>query len=53
MPVLSFNGSKYDINLMKHFLQTLLSLEDCGEEVSFAIKKANAYMSLKLNIYKF
>ncbi len=23
------------------------SLEDCGEEVSFTIKKANAYMSLK------
>ncbi len=23
------------------------SLEDCGEEVSFAIIKANAYMSIK------
>jgi hypothetical protein len=37
MPVLSFNGSKYDINLMKIFLHK--SLEDCGEEVSFALKK--------------
>ncbi len=35
MPVLSFNGSKYDINLMKQFLHK--SLEDCGEEVSFTI----------------
>jgi hypothetical protein len=45
MPVFSFNGSKYDINLMKQYLHK--SLEDCGEEVSFTIKKANAYMSLK------
>ena len=45
MPVLSFNGSKYDINLMKQYLHK--SLEDCGEEVSFTIKKANSYMSLK------
>jgi hypothetical protein len=51
MPVLSLNGSKYDINLMKQFLHTLL--EDCGEKVSFTIKKANAYMSLKRNIYNF
>jgi hypothetical protein len=35
MPVLSFNGSKYDINLMKQYLHT--SLADCGEEVSFTI----------------
>ncbi len=34
MPVLSFNGSKYDINLMKQFLHK--SLEDCGEEISSA-----------------
>ena len=44
MPVLSLNGSKYDINLMKQYLHK--SLEDYGEVVSFAIKKANAYMSL-------
>jgi hypothetical protein len=43
MPVLSFDGSKYDINLMKQYLHK--SIEDCGEEVSFAIKKANAYES--------
>ncbi len=40
MLVLSFNGSKYDIHLMKQFLHK--SLEDSGEEVSFAIKNANA-----------
>jgi len=51
MPVLSFNGSKYDINLMKQFLHK--SLEDCGEEVSFTIKKANAYMSLKTQHLQF
>ncbi len=50
MPVLSFNGNKYDINLIKHLYK---SLDDCGEQVSFAIKKANASMSLKLNIYHF
>ena len=51
MPVLSFNGSKYDINLMKQYLHK--SLEDCGEIVSFAIKKANAYMSLKTQHLQF
>ena len=51
VPVLSFNGSKYDINLMKQYLHK--SLEDCGESVSFAIKKANAYMSLKTKHLQF
>jgi hypothetical protein len=36
MPVLSLNGSKYDINLKKQYLHK--SLKDCGEEVSFTIK---------------
>ena len=51
LPVLSFNGSKYDINLMKQYLHK--SLEDCGETVSFAIKQANAYMSLKTQHLQF
>jgi hypothetical protein len=51
MPVLSFNGSKYDINLMKQFLHK--SLEDCGEDVSFTIKEANACMSLKTQYLQF
>ena len=32
-PVLSFNGSKYDINLMKQYLHKLLA--DINETVSF------------------
>ena len=51
MPVLSFNGSKYDINLMKQYLHK--SLEDCDEEASFTMKKANAYMSLKTQHLQF
>ena len=35
VPVLSFNGSKYDINLMKQYLHK--SLADINETVSFAI----------------
>ena len=51
IPVLSFNGAKYDINLMKNYLHK--SLNDIGEYVSFAIKKANSYMSLKTQHFKF
>ena len=45
MHVLSLNGSKHDINIMKQFLHK--SSEDCSEEVSFTIKNGNAYISLK------
>ncbi|NBO67009.1 MAG: hypothetical protein EBU88_19555, partial [Acidobacteria bacterium] len=51
LPVLSFNGAKYDINLMKKFLHK--ALEDHGEFVSFSIKKANSYMSLKTKHLQF
>jgi hypothetical protein len=51
VPVLSFNGSKYDINLMKQYLHK--SLSDINETVSFAIKKANSYMALKTQHFKF
>ena len=51
LPVLSFNGAKYDINLMKQYLHK--SLEDCGEFVSFSIKKANSYMSIKTQHLQF
>ena len=51
VPVLSFNGSKYDFNLMKQYLHK--SLADINETVSFAIKKANSYMALKLHILNF
>jgi hypothetical protein len=51
LPIVSFNGSKYDINLMKQYLYK--SLEDHGETVSFSIKKANSYMSLKTQHLQF
>jgi hypothetical protein len=51
LPIISFNGSKYDINLMKQYLHK--SLEDYGESVSFSIKKANSYMSLKTQHLQF
>ena len=51
IPVLSFNGSKYDINLMKQYLHK--SLADINETVSFAIKTANSYMALKTTHFKF
>jgi hypothetical protein len=51
LPILSFNGAKYDINLMKQYLHK--SLEDCGEFVSFSIKKANSYMSIKTQHLQF
>ena len=51
IPVLSFNGSKYDINLMKQYLHK--SLKDIDETVSFAIKKSNSYMALKTPHFKF
>ena len=51
MQVLSFNGSKYDINLMKHYLHK--SLDYFNETVSFSIKKANSYMALSIEHFKF
>jgi hypothetical protein len=51
LPVLSFNSSKYDVNLMKQYLHKLLG--ECGETVSFALKKANSYMSLKTQYLQF
>ncbi len=39
------------IRILKQYLHK--SLEDCGEEVSFAIQKANAYMSLKTQHLQF
>ena len=51
LPILSFNGAKYDLNLMKQYLHK--SLEDCGEFVTFSIKKANSYMSIKTQHLQF
>jgi hypothetical protein len=51
LPILSFNGAKYDLNLMRQYLHK--SLEDCGEFVTFSIKKANSYMSIKTQYLQF
>ncbi len=42
------NCSKYDINLIKQYLHK--SLEDCGEEVSFAIKNKPSKISFIIMI---
>jgi hypothetical protein len=51
LSIISFNGSKYDMNLMKQFMHKFL--EDYGETVSFSIKKANSYMPLKIQHLQF
>ncbi len=51
MPVLRFKGSKYDINVIEQYLHK--SLEDCGEELLFAIKKVMHISALKLKNYNF
>ena len=51
IPVVSFNGSKYDINLMKKYLHK--SLNNYCQNVDFAIKKSNSYMSLKTENLQF
>ena len=43
--VVSFDGSKYDINLMKQYLHQ--SLNNYSQKVDFAIKRTNTYMSSK------
>ena len=51
IPVVSFNGSKYDINLMKQYLHK--SLNNYSQKVDFAIKRTNTYMSLKTENLQF
>ena len=51
LPIISFNGSKYDINLMKQYL--FKSLDILNENVQFSIKKANSYMSITTDHLQF
>jgi len=51
IPVISFNGSKYDLNLMKKCLHK--SLKKYDQEVEFAIKRPTSYMSLKTDNLQF
>lgn len=50
LPVVGFNSGKYDLNAVKEFLIPLLVKE---EEVQFAIKRNNNFMSLKTEHLKF
>ena len=51
IPVVSFNGSKYDINLMKQYLHQ--SLNNYEQNVDITIKRTNTYMSLKTENLQF
>jgi hypothetical protein len=51
LPIIGFNSSKYDINLMKQYL--FKSFNNINQTVSFSIKKANSYMSIKTDNLQF
>ena len=51
MPVLSYNGGKYDINLIKHHLHN--ALNEIDEPVTFCIKKCSSYAAMKTKHFKF
>ena len=51
MPVLSYNGGKYDINLIKHHLHN--ALNEIEEPVTFCIKKCSSYAAMKTKHFKF
>ena len=57
MPVLGFNSSRYDINVIKQFLfkevDTIELEEDEGNGFGFVVKRNNAYMCLKTDRLKF
>ena len=52
MPVVGFNSSRYDINVIKRFLfRSLDSSEEDG--IGFVVKRNNAYMCIKTERLKF
>ena len=51
MPVLSFNGARYDLNLIKSKLVNHLGL--CEDKKAFIIKKSNAYMCIANSQFRF
>ena len=50
LPVLSFNGSRYDLNLVKAKMAKVFHL---AEKACFAVKKTNAYASLATDQFRF
>ena len=51
VPVLSFNGSRYDLNLIKAKLIKCLDLANDGD--AYVIKKTNSYVSIVNSDYRF
>ena len=52
MPVVGFNSSRYDVNVIKRFLfRHLESSEEDG--IGFVVKRNNAYMCIKTERLKF
>ena len=51
IPVLGFNSSKYDINLIKKHITKALELHDC--DAKFVVKKNNAYSCIANENFKF
>ena len=51
LPVLSFNGSRYDINLIKKVLAKRLNLH--ADSCSFTVKKNNSYMCISSESFRF
>jgi hypothetical protein len=51
IPVLSFNGAKYDLNLIKSKLSKCLDLAEATRK--FVVKKNNAYMCISNDRFKF
>eukprot|EP00116_Pleurobrachia_bachei_P001169 sb/3461431/ len=50
LPVLAFNGAKYDLNVLREFLFPILAKED---SVRFMIKKGSSYMAICTDQLKF
>ena len=50
LPVISFNGAKYDLNVLKKFLIPILAKSG---SVRYVIKKGSSYMSIKTADLKF
>ena len=51
LPVIGFNSSRYDLNLIKHQIAKVLKLSE-GKD-NFVIKKTNSYMAISMERLKF
>ena len=51
LPVLGFNSSRYDINLIKTVLTRLIQIDN--DDTVFTVKRANSYCVISSNQFKF